>query len=198
MIKWSEFKEGDSLFEAFLPEHDRESAAWLLRWSCNGHVIEERRVRLIWPPRFGPDVGDVAKIEAELDTLINNSTQRPHEAVGGAYVPREYFPLPSEPHVLAGLAVQLAEYVEAEAFLGLDDEQTREYLGLPDGTRADGLYPMAITPEREGRMRRIVALTSLLRRDCRAQLRNAELLAAVLAHDVSTIAKILEAQGIES
>lgn len=30
MIKWAEFREGAVLFEAFLPEGDRESRNWLL------------------------------------------------------------------------------------------------------------------------------------------------------------------------
>lgn len=196
MIKWSEFSEGDSLFEAFLPEHDRESCAWLLRWSRNGHIIEERRIRLTWPPRFGPDAGDVAQIEAVLDTLIARLPAQQALQSRGDYIPEPFSPLPSSPEVLAALAICLAEFVKAEASLGLNPEETRRFLRLPDRAKADGFYPMAITPERDGRMRRLIALSTLLERDARAAPRRTELVAAVLAEDIPAICRILEAQGI--
>lgn len=196
MIKWSEFAEGDSLFEAYLPEHDRESCSWLLRWSRNGHIVEERRVRLTWPPRFGPDVGDVAQIEAVLDTLINGLSAQPPLETPGDYVPRPFSPLPSEPHVLAVLAVCLAEYIEAERMLGINAEETCRYLALPDHATAAGLYPMAVTPERERRMRRLITLAKLLEQDPRTAPRRKELIAATLAEDGVAIVRILEHIGI--
>lgn len=198
MIKWSEFAEGDSLFEAFLPEHDRESSSWLLRWSRNGHIVEERRVGLTWPPRFGPDAGDVAQIEAVLDTMIKGlSTQQPLETRGD-YMPAPFSPLLSEPHVLAALAVCVAEYMDAERMLGLNEEETRRYLALPDRAKADGLYPMAVTPERDFRMRRLIILARLIEQDARAAPRRTELIAAVLADDVPAIVRILEDSGIQT
>jgi hypothetical protein len=196
VIKWSEFSEGDSLYEAFLPEHDRESSAWLLRWSRNGHIIKELRVRLTWPPRFGPDAGDVAQIEAALDKLMTDSTAQSPPATRGEYVTAPFVPLPSTPELLAALAVRVAEYVDAEHALGLNEEETRRYLGLPVGAKVDGLYPMAVTPERDRRMLRLITLAGLLERDGRAAPRRTELIAAVLAEDVPAIGRILEAQGI--
>lgn len=197
MIKWSEFREGEDLYEAFLPEHNHESSAWLLRWSCNGHVIEERRIRMTWPPRFGPDQGDVAQIEAVLDALIASGSRPQLPESRGEYLPVPFSPLPSELAVLAGLAVLLAEYVDAERALGLIDDQTRTFLGLPDRAKADGFYPVAITPEREGRMRRVIALARLLERDSRAEPRRDDLITAVLAEDVQAIVGILAILGID-
>lgn len=198
MIKWSEFAEGNSLFEAFLPEHDRESSSWLLRWSRNGHIVEERRVGLTWPPRFGPDAGDVAQIEAVLDNLITGLSAQPSLETPGDYVPTPFSPVTSEPHVLAALAVCVAEYIDAERILGLNEEETRRYLALPDRAKADGLYPMAVTPERDHRMRRLITLARLLEQDARAAPRRTELIAAVLADDVPTIVRILVETGIQT
>lgn len=197
MIKWSEFREGEDLYEAFLPEHDHESSAWMLRWSCNGHVIEERRVAMTWPARFGPDRGDVAQIEAVLDTLIASASRPQSSKSRGEYLPEPFSPLPSDLSKLADLAVVLAEYVDAERALGLSNDQTRSFLGLPDRAKADGFYPVAITPKREGRMRRVIALARLLERDRRAEPRRGNLITAVLAEDVPTIVQILAALGID-
>jgi hypothetical protein len=197
VIKWGEFKDGNAVFEAFLPEHDRESSAWLLRSSRHGHVLEERRVRLTWPPRFGPDSGDVAKIEAELDASMARVAPLQPPATQGGYVPGPCDDVASEPHVLAVLAALLAEYVDAEKALGLTEEQSRTYLGLPHGTRADGLYPMAVTPKRDGQMRRMIALARVVERDSRMFPRKSDLLAAVLADDISCVRGIVSAQGVE-
>lgn len=198
MIKWSEFVEGDSLFEAYLPEHNCESCSWLLRWSRNGHIVEERRIGLTWPPRFGPDVGDVAQIEAVLDKLITGLAAQPPLKISGDYVPAPFSPLPSEPHVLAALALCVAEYIDAERMLGLNAEETHRYLALPDHATVDGLYPMAVTPERDRRMRRLVTLAKLLEKDTRAAPRRTELIAAALAEDVPAIVRILEDSGIQT
>lgn len=109
MIKWGEFKDGDAVFEAFLPEHDRESDAWLLRSSRHGYILEERRVHLTWPPRFGPDSGDVAQIEAELDASMARVALLQPPATQGGYVPDPCDDVVSEPHVLAVLDALLAE-----------------------------------------------------------------------------------------
>jgi hypothetical protein len=196
VIKWSEFADGDSLFEAFLPEHERESCSWLLRWSHHGHIVEERRVQLTWPPRFGPDVGDVAQIEAVLDSIITGLAEQPRPEKSGDYVPAPFSPLPSEPHELAALAVCVAEYSAAEGTLGLNAEETRRFLALPDHATAEGLYPIAITPERARRMRRLITLARLLEQDARAAPRRTELIAATLAEDVPAIVRILEHIGI--
>lgn len=197
MIKWGEFKDGDAVFEAFLPEHNAESDAWLLRSSRHGHILEERRVRLTWPPRFGPDSGDVAQIEAELDASMARVAQLQPSAMPGTYVPGPCNEAPTEPHVLAVLANLLTEYVEAEKALGLTHDQSRAYLSLPDGASAGDLYPIAITPDRDGRIHRLIGLARVVARDSRVLPRKPELLAAVLAGDVQAIRSVLAAQGVQ-
>src|SRR5689334_14769802 len=113
MIKWSEFFELGVLFEAFLPEHERERHAWLLRVSRNGHILEERYVGLTWPPRFGPDAGDVAVLEGELDGAL----ARVGEGRNAPLSPGDYVPRPSEvadtsPWTYAVLHQLLSDYVE--------------------------------------------------------------------------------------
>lgn len=81
--------------------------------------------------------------------------------------------------------------------MGLTEGQSRTYLGLPDWTRADALYPMAVTPKRDGQMRRLVALASMLKRDPRVLPPKAELLAAVLAENIPCVKEILAGQGVD-
>ena len=198
MIKWCEFRDGDRLFEAFLPEHETEPQEWLLRASCLNQIMEERRVRLTWPPRFGPDAGDVAAIEAELDSVIASTASHPMKSGGEKCIPGPIEIANPDPYLHAVLGALLAEYLDAEKSIGLTLDQSRTYLELPVMTDAEGLYPMAITPKRDGRMRRLIALANVLRHDARAQARKNELLSATLADDVPMIKNILDEQGIDT
>lgn len=197
MIKWSEFRDGDRLFEAFLPEHEAEPQEWLLRASCLDQILEERRIRLTWPPRFGPDAGDVAMIEAELDIAIAHAVSQPTNSCVEKYVPGPSEIAPPDPYFHAVIGTLLAEYLDAERSLGLTLDQSSNFLELPVMAGTEGLYPMAITPKRDGRMRRLIALANLLQNDPRVQARKTDLLAALLLDDVPTIKTILIAQGID-
>lgn len=196
MIKWSEFRDGEFLFEAFLPEHERQSKSWLLRTSRRGHVIDEERISLVWPPRFGPDLGDVALLESTLDVVIDRvKTLSPPES-DGAYQAGAIEAVDPNPYVHAVLHGLLVEYVEAEASLKLSPEQTAAYLELDLGLGADGLFPMAITPRRDARMRKLTALAHLAASDERVKPRTSDLVAALIQDDVPAIRLVLEQAGV--
>jgi hypothetical protein len=70
MVKWSDYEQDGVIFEAFLPSDETEPQEWVLRASRGGILLTERRIRLTWVPRFGPDVSDVAQLEAALDEML--------------------------------------------------------------------------------------------------------------------------------
>jgi hypothetical protein len=142
MIKWNEFEENEVLYEAFLPEHEKEACGWLVRASRRGHVLAERRLTLTWPPRFGPDVGDVAALEAMVDTLVNELKDTPAPVGNGSYMPTPSQISEAEPILHAMLHALVQQYSEAERFIGLTEAQTAGYLGLPVVASAEGLYPL--------------------------------------------------------
>ncbi len=192
MIKWGEFREGDFLFEAFLPEHERQPKCWLLRTSRRGHVIDEQRIELVWPPRLGPDAGDVASLEGALDAVIDRVKALSPPESAGAYQAGAPQAVDSDPYVHAILDGLLTEYVEAETSLRLTPEQTAAYLDLDLGHRADGLFPMAITPRRDARMRRLTALARLATGDERVKERIPDIVEGVIREDIPAIRLVLE------
>lgn len=196
MIKWSEFRDGDLLFEAFLPEHERQPMSWLLRTSRRGHVIDEQRIGLVWPPRFGPDAGDVAMLEGTLDAVIVRVKALPPPETDGPYQAAAPEAVELDPYVHAVLHGLLAEYVEAEASVKLTPEQTAAYLDLDVGLQANGLFPMAITPGRDARMRKLIALARLAASDKRVKPRTSELFAALIRDDVPAVRLVLEQAGV--
>lgn len=191
MIKWGEYRDGEAVFEAFLPEHEGEAQEWLLRASRLGHILAERRIRLTWPPRFGPDHGDVVRAEVELEALMAAVAALPLAGSEGAYLPGPCKVADPEPILHASLHALLDDYLAAIASMQVTDEQARMHLGLPVGLAAERLYPMAVTKEREGRMKRLVALATLLSRDERLMPHKADLLTAILAEDIDIVRKIL-------
>lgn len=199
MIKWAECREGDVLFEVFLPEHDRESSGCLLRAICHGQIVQERQIRLTWPPRFGPDMGDVAAIEAELEALSQEIAQHPMPmARTGSYAPGSVESVPQDPVVHALLYSLIEAYVEAESMLSITPEQTVAYLELPTGVTAKGLYPIAVIQRREHRMRRMIAMANLIESEPSVHVRETDLIDAALRNDVAEIRNILGACGIEA
>jgi len=87
VLKWRDHTEDDTLFEVFLPEHDREGSSARLRAVRRGHIVAERDVSLTWRPTFGPDQGDVEAIEAELDSMIAEITPLGAPDLDGPYDP---------------------------------------------------------------------------------------------------------------
>lgn len=197
MIKWSEFEEGGVLYEAFLREHEKEPCGWLVRASCRGHVLAERRLSLTWPPRFGPDVGDVAALKATAEMLINQQQDKALPVGKGTYAPVPSQMSAPEPILHAMLYSLVQQYAEAERFLGLTETQTAEYLGLPVIASAEGLYPFAMTRTRDGKMNRIVALARVLKAKPEIHLHKETLLGAVLADDIPQLRSMLAAAGVE-
>lgn len=197
MIKWREFLEGDVLYEAFLPEHEREACGWLVRASCRGHVLAERRETLTWPPRFGPDVGDVAVLEAIADELVKGLATAKVPEGEGPYVPPASELEPIDLYVHAVLYALVEEYAKSEAALGLTVDQSTAYLSLPVRANARGLYPLAVTPERDHRMRRLIALDRVLSSRTELQPHKATLLEAVLASDTSRLRTVLHDLGVD-
>lgn len=196
MIKWGEFREAGFLFEAFLPEHEGQQLSWVMRTSCRGHVVDERRIQLVWPPRFGPDAGDVARLESALDAVIERVKGLFLPESEGTYKAGAPEAVDPDPYVYAALHGLLAEYVEAEATLQLSPEQTAAYLDLDPGYRAEGLFPMAITPRRDARMRKLAALARLVISDDRVRGRAPELVAALMRDDAPAIRAVFEQAGL--
>ena len=195
MIKWSEFHEGNVLYEAFLPEHERESCAWLLRASCRGHILKEVRHRLTWPPRFGPDSGDVAAVEAIAEKLIAELTHTEVPPGAGPYLPSTDDVPQVDPVVHAIHYALIEEFAEAETSLRLSPEQTAKYLKLPVCASARGLFPVAVSSERGDRMRRLIALGHLVKSRRDVESIKSELLNALLAYDLPQLRILLGAGG---
>ena len=196
MIKWSESNDGDVLYEAFLPEHEEEPCHWLIRASCRGHILAERTESLTWPPRFGPDVDDVAVLRGLTDTLAKDLTPYAMPDGEGNYAPAPVEVPQPEPILHALQYALIQEYVEAEVSIGLTDAQSAAYLNFPVVAGASGLYPMAVTPQRDHRMRGIVALDRLLKDRPDAHAFKSDLLSAVLADDIARVRVLLEGAGI--
>lgn len=196
MIKWAESREGHYIYELFLAEHDAEPQDWLVRCSVFGQLRGERRGALTRPPRFGPDAGDVAAAETAVQQIIRDMGDVALPTEPGSYEPEAMLLPPADPLVAAVLSGLLEKYVEAEQGLGLTVPQTSAYLELPAHSSAKGLYPFAITPRRDARMRRVIALMSILQNFPEAALRRTELLAATLLEDVATLKQLLAEVGL--
>ncbi len=197
MIKWSEFREGEVLYEAFLPEHEEEPCDWLIRASSRGHILGERRHPLTWPPKFGPDAGDVAAVEAITEVMITEVAAADVPDGEGTYVPSTVDLSPSEPILHAMLYALVEQYAQAEGSLGLSEEQSASYLGLPICAGARGLYPFAVTRNRDDRMNRLIALDHALKSRTELQSIRVELLTAVLDYDMVLLRNLLGAAGVE-
>ena len=197
MLKYGHFEEADTVYEAFLPESDRESGGWLIRASRRGHVVAERNVQIEWRPLFGPDVGDVAALEAGLDRLIRDIKDTPFPEGRGDYVPGDVQIEPPEPALHVSLHAILQDFQDAAAKLGLTAEAIGTFLGLPENTSIEDLYPIAVTKARYGRMQRIVALCALSERHASIGARRAALIEAVLKGDDMQLNQELAATGFE-
>jgi hypothetical protein len=197
VIKWSEFEEGGVRFEAFLPEHENEDHAWLLRASARGHILDERQVPLTWPPRFGPDRDDVAVVEAAVERQIIEVANRDVPEQPGPYQPGKCLITSPDPLVYAMRVALIDQFADAEAALGLTREQTAAFLGLPGNVAVKQLYPFAVTPHRDNRLHRAIALASLLARHERVAERRKDLIDATLRDDRVALEDVLKSCGVD-
>lgn len=197
MIKWAELRDGDVLYEVFLPEHESEACDSLLRASSRGHILGERRLSLTWPPRFGPDVDDMAATERMAEKLAVELDSTPRPEGEGTYRAGPIDLPPVEPILLAFSYALVEQFVQAEASLGLSEAQTAAYLHLPVTAGASGLYPYAVTAERDARMRKLIALDVMLKRHPALQTVQADVLNAVLTSDQSTLLELLAKAGLD-
>ncbi|HEY6940095.1 hypothetical protein [Dokdonella sp.] len=156
MLKWSEYSQDGVLFEAYLPGHELEDQQWLIRASRDGVLLAERRIELTWVPRFGPDAGDVAQIEAALDAMLKAlSSGRLDASPDGRRVSYE----PVHPHLKENNPVNAAlahgaleDYGNAAKVLDLDESMCRAFGGLPAGLPIAGTLPMMVTNAMRERM----------------------------------------------
>ncbi|MBS0598832.1 MAG: hypothetical protein JSR92_16275 [Proteobacteria bacterium] len=196
MLKWRDYSENGTLFEAFLPECDAEGISALLRAVRRGHVVAEHRVSLTWRPTFGPDGGDVQAMDAALDGMISDlASQEPPESEG-TYVPGPVEIDEPDPYRHASLHALLEASKDAMTALEVSPEQVQGLLGLPNGCALDDLYPLAITPRRADGMHKAIALRRLLETHEALRARRMVVLGAMLRGDTVTVRNELEAAGI--
>jgi hypothetical protein len=196
MLKWHELEDGQALYEAFLPEHDRDPQEWLLRAVRRGHVVAERHVPLVWRPTFGPDGGDVAALEAALESLIADLGTEAPPTTDGSYIRGPVEIAPPDPWVHASLHSILEEFTSAISALNIGDAEAAAWLALPTGYSVVGLLPVGVTPVRYQRMRRAVALHHITEHNPRVQQRKNSLIAALLREDPHALQAELEAAGL--
>ncbi|MGN6519981.1 MAG: hypothetical protein ACTHK2_11220 [Dokdonella sp.] len=162
MIKWSDYEQGGVVFEAFLPSDETEPQEWLLRASRNGVLLTERRISLVWVPRFGPDVSDVAQLEEALDDMLielsagvlaakadgRKVTIEPLHPIADANFP--------ENAALAHIA--LTEYAKTLQTLQLPPPLFRAFARLPPTPALGALLPMTVSVEMRNHMLAVIAV----------------------------------------
>ena len=198
MLKWAEFSDENTLYEAFLPESDLDGSAWLLRAVCRGHVVAEWGVSMVHRPTFGPDSSDVLALEEALDRLIDSLRSLPAPRDVGTYQVGDISIAPPDPMQHGFLHTLKEGFLESARDLELDPAWIGALLGLREGRTADQLYPVAITPLRQGRMERVVALRSLLPRYPSLASQRTELLDAILRDDVGALRSLLNDAGVKT
>ena len=196
MLKWAEFSSEGTLYEAFLPESDKDGDAWVLRAIRSNQVVAERKVRLAWRPSFGPDSGDLEALESELDRLMEELRVVPVPAHQGAYVAGEVEVDPPDPLHHAALYGLLESFPAVAQTLELEPGWVSRLLGLPEGWRVEDLYPVALTRRRRARMERLAALSNLVFRHPELVARMPVLLVAILHDDADALKAELLAVGL--
>lgn len=198
MLKWAEFVDENTLYEAFLPESDLDGSTWLLRAVRRGNIVAERSVPMVHRPTFGPDSGDVLALEDALDRLIDSLRSLPAPGGVGSYQVGEISIATPDPMQHGFLYMLKEEFLESARDLELDPAWVCALLALSEGRTADQLYPVAITPLRQGRMERVVALRSLLPRYPSLASQRAGLLDAILCDDVEALRSLLNVAGVKT
>lgn len=196
MLKWSDCTEGDILLEAFLPEHDHDGNGWLLRAIRNGHVIAERSVSLTWRPTFGPDGGDVAALEAEIDRMLPEVSSITVAAEAGPYHAGPIQIAAPDPIQHAVLYNVLEDAREAARALEISDSELTQLLDLPEGCSLTELYPVALTEMRADRLQRLVAFHHLVAKHPNLAQSQQIVLAALQVGDLESLRNVLVSAGV--
>ena len=64
------FEEKGYFFEAWMPASDAESCEFRLQVKANGGLLLDIPVPMAYRPIFGPDLGDVAELQAITERLV--------------------------------------------------------------------------------------------------------------------------------
>lgn len=70
MQEWSRFELSGHVFIAYLPSNDQEPQHFTISVLKDGTEIRRETVPLLYRPVFGPDVGDVAALNAKVEQII--------------------------------------------------------------------------------------------------------------------------------
>jgi hypothetical protein len=139
----------------------------------------------------------VAVVEAAVEQQIIEVANRNVPERPGSYQPGTCLITPPDPLVYAMLVALIDQFADAEAALGLTREQTAAFLGLPSNVAAKQLYPFAVTPHRDNRLHRAIALASLLASDERVADRRQDLIDATLRDDRVALEDVLKSCGVD-
>lgn len=164
MRLWAAFKENGFLFEALLPESDDEDLVWTVRIS-RGNEIHTHRLKLIWPPRFGPDAGDIEMLERFSEQQARALADRSDVTVSATesvQPPPGSDTWPADP-LTGAQAYQLLERFDGVmgAWSMADDERRRFLRRNPDQP-VRRLFAWAISADDRARLKQIVALQTRL------------------------------------
>lgn len=79
MKLYGEFEEAGYRVRSYMPDSYNEPIEWYVKVTKqeNGQeiTVKELRIPMLYAPIFGPDIGDVANLEQETDTLIKELTK---------------------------------------------------------------------------------------------------------------------------
>lgn len=192
MPLWVRLVERGILIEGFLPDHEVDAQEWRIVASRGGQVLGERRVRLTWVPRFGPDFGDVTHADAVLEEWL--PTLAAHMDPPDDQPPVPTFPVDARPERLAVVAIAVNATVEAMPMLGLAD-MTTVALGIAPDRDPSGVLPISVTDATSDRCLTLVHIAEALKRhgsevdlgDDRREL----VRTALLRHDDATLRHVL-------
>jgi len=166
MIKWSDYEQSGVIFEAFLPSDEAEPQEWLLRASRNGVLLAERRTRLVWVPRFGPDVSDVAQLEEALDGMLVDLSSGVLDAkADGRKVtvePARPIAAANSPENAALAHIALTAYAKTLQTLQLPPPLFLAFARLPPTTALGSLLPTTVSVEMRSHMLAVVAVGNLI------------------------------------
>lgn len=70
MDEWNRFELGGHVFVAYLPSAASEAPTFTLSVLKSGTEIRRETLPLLYPPIFGPDAEDVARLDDRVEAVI--------------------------------------------------------------------------------------------------------------------------------